>query len=203
MEKQHITNRISELLRSLPGVIDCVPVEETAKEGIKEKEHLYEQSQLVELKNIGIYTVLQRELLFVLLKDRSFRPPPAPTIYLAEEIDQPAEEADQCITIGNRIFRIVGQEIIGNTQEFREKTISFGDGFLLFPERRAGREKRPAHFVIPPIPFPELAAKEQDWNITNCMSVSPSTLSDDYLREAYDFPRKPEYATILIGCDTE
>lgn len=197
---QTITEQITDLLKSLNGVIDVARIPKDDIGPIKQRESEYERLQVVELKNIGIYSVLERELLFVILKDSSFRPPPIPTIFLAEERDHEAVAPEQCLVVNDNNYHIVGEENVGN-KTYAEKTVNFGDGFVLFPERRAGQEKVPAYFIIPPVDFPELSAKQELWGIKNCMSISPSTLADDYIREAYDLSKDPSCATILVGCD--
>jgi hypothetical protein len=196
------TEKITDLLSSLNGVVDVARIRSEDIGPINQKESEYERLQVVELKNIGIYSVLERDLLFAILKDNSFRPPPIPTIFLAEERDHEAVDSEQCLVVNDNNYHIVGEEIIGS-KVYSEKTVKFGDGFVLFPERRAGQEKVPAYFIIPPVDFPELSAKQEAWGIKNCMSISPSTLSDDYIREAYDLSKDPSYATILVGCDVK
>lgn len=197
---QTLTEQILTLLASLKGVIDVACMQNETIEPIKQKENDYEKLQVVELKNIGIHYVLERELLFAILKDGSFRPPPMPTIFLAEERDHEAVDPERCLVVDNTTYHIVGEEIIRN-KTYTEKTVQFGDGFVLFPQRRAGQEKVPVYFVIPPVDFPELSAKQEAWGIKNCMSISPSSLSDDFIREAYHFSKDPAYATIIVGCD--
>lgn len=192
---------IRHFLSSLPGVVDTVPVRPEDIPAIREAEKSDQEKQIVPLRKHGVHALLKRESLFVILKDETFRPPPCPTIYLVEEAGGDNLPPEQCLEITGGTYRIIGEEVMGKGKTYAEKRMIFGSDFVLFPERRIGRRHVPAFLVIPPVPFPELEKVKDSFGIDNIMSVSPSTGSDEYLREAYGFPALPAYATILVGWD--
>ena len=192
---------IEDVLLSLPGVHRVAPVEKKDIQGIMETEKKNQRSQLIQLKNLGFQMILEKEILFVFLKDCSFRPPPSPTILLVEETRGNHKILEHCFDIGNTRYHIIGEEVIDSSTEYCERHISFGKGFILFPERRKSSKNIPSYFLIPPIQFPELQAIQDSLSIKDIISVSPSTDTDDYLRDLYGFSRDPDFATILVGCD--
>ena len=76
--------------------------------------------------------------------------------------------------------------------------MSLGDSFVLYPERR-GSKITPAFFLVPPLPFPELAECREHFKIKDIVSVSPSSLADCYLRESFGFTKETTFATLLVG----
>ncbi|MEW5817828.1 MAG: hypothetical protein AB1798_20850 [Spirochaetota bacterium] len=197
-----MTNKIKDLLSSLSGVISVTQIKREDFDTIKKIEYSYEQSQLIPLVNLGLQNVLERETVFVILKDCRFRKPPRPTIYMVEDVADNAKCTQNCLEINGKFYHIIGEEILDKETEFREKHICIGDGFVLFPERRSGHSKVPAYFLIPPIGFSELEANQDILHIENIMSVSPSTMTDQCLRNLYNLSKETAYATILVGFDT-
>jgi len=196
-----MTSLINQLLLSLPGVHAAAKIEKKEIPLIQETEKKNQHSQLVQLENLGFRKVLEKEILYVFLKDSTFRPPPSPTILLVEEVSRNHKNLDHCIDIGETRYHVIGEEVINGNSPSSERRISFGKGFVLFPERRQGSKKIPSYFLIPPIAFPELEEKKEHLSITDIISVSPSTDTDDCLRDLYGFSRNPEFATILIGAN--
>lgn len=192
---------ILDLLSSLPGVIDVAALARNDVPLIRQREESNQERQFIPLRNAGILEVLKRDSLCVILKDASFRLPPCPTIYMVEEAENEEPPEDKRLEIAGCRFYIVGEEVLDKKREYAEEHVFFQRDFVLFPGRRKRRHHIPALLMIPPIPFPELEEKKQQFAIDNIMSVSPSTQSDDYLRTAYRMPNLPEYATILIGWD--
>jgi hypothetical protein len=193
-------SRVFDIISNLPGVL---AVEEVAKKhisAIEDSEEANLKIQMVPFANIGIKTILKREFLLVFLKDTSFRRPPCPTVYLVEEYDTDNHESDHLIEIEGARYYVVGEEVLNPDIQYKEKHAFFGSGFVLFPDRRKG-PKKPAYFMIPPIAFPELQDRKEELGITEVMSVSPSTITDDLIRQAFGFSTDPELATIMVGFD--
>lgn len=195
--------RVINLIANLPGVHGIKKIHDEHISSIIETESIHQKNQMVQLLNIGIESLLKRDLVFVFIKDTTFRPPPRPTVYLVEEIDGETETAEapaRSLDFEGKQYLIVGEEVLDPESEYEEKHAFFGSGFVLFPDRRKG-PKKPAYFMIPPIDFIELEEIKDELGIENIMSTSPSNITDDYLREAFGFPTDPDLATILVGFD--
>lgn len=192
-----MAEEIIHLLRSLKGIAAAEPLGSTDMQNILKMENRYEQSTFLPLKNLGMETTAKCDRVIVLLKDPSFREPPAPTVYMVEE--KGVDSVDRhVLQIEQKHYRIIGEEILDSKQQYTEKIMSLGDSFVLYPERRDSKI-RPAFFLIPPLPFPELAERREHFKIKDIVSVSPSTLVDDYLRDSFGFTKETTFATLLIG----
>jgi hypothetical protein len=134
------------------------------------------------------------------LKDRLFREPPRPTVYLVEEDRGSGEGSQRCLTVEGDRYRIVGEEVLASRLPYSEKTISLGDSFVIFPDRRSG-DRIPSHFLVPPLEFPELESVAASLGITGVLSISPSAQADTFLREACGFSSDPSLATLLVAFD--
>ena len=207
---------IKNLLYSLPGVIGAARVRKEDLPGILKEETIYEGGiKLIKLVNLGIRKIMLCKYVFVFLKDEKFRRPPCPTVYLVEESGRDGgpgkkpmfnrvksgNRETEYFEIDGQSYHIVGEEVIDENKEYREKTAYLDKGFVIFPERRQKTKNVPAFFLIPPIPFPELDSLRESHDIGNVISVSPSSKCDDFLREKYNLSTCPENATILIGVE--
>ena len=196
-EQKKLVEDIKKLLSKLKGVISVSKIDNEYRDKIVKLENEYEKGGLICLKNPGIRMALQCETVFAILKDTSFRPPPGATVFMVEDTD--TKETDHLLTINNKTYRIIGEELIGKTPPEDEEYIFISDDFILYPDRRKGRTKRPAYFIIPPLGFYELEEVKEIYKIDNIISVSPSTTADDYIRKICDFSPSEELATILVG----
>jgi len=194
-----MVEEIIRLLRLLDGIVAAEPLSSTDRREILKIESIYEQSTYLPLKNLGLETTAERDQVIVLLKDPSFRKPPAPTVYMVEEEKENPVDG-HVLHIGQKHYRIIGEEILDSNQQYTEKTVSLGDSFVLYPERR-GSKITPAFFLVPPLPFPELAERQEHFMIKDIVSVSPSSLVDCYLRESFGFAKETTFATLLVGCN--
>ena len=196
-----MTEEIIRLLRSIEGIVAAEPLSSPDMRKILKIEGAYEQSTFLPLKNLGMETTAKRDQIIVLLKDPSFRKPPAPTVYMVEkEGENPTD--DHVLHIEQKHYRIIGEEILDLKQQYTEKIMSLGDSFVLYPERRSSKIA-PAFFLVPPLPFPELAERQEQFKIKDIVSVSPSSLVDSYLRESLGFTKETTFATLLIGYNLE
>jgi hypothetical protein len=145
--------------------------------------------------------VRERDKALALLKDNHFREPPGPTVYLVEEAGEPSTAVGaNLLEVGERRFRILGEEVLASRQPYREKTLFLADSFVLFPERRTV-PRIPSFFLMPPLGFPELEQRQEELGIRRIISVSPSALSDQLLRDACAFSPDSALATLLVGFD--
>ncbi|UCF98834.1 MAG: hypothetical protein JSV89_04675 [Spirochaetaceae bacterium] len=188
------------ILRGLPGIVAVKQVQRQIVEQVVGLESRYEQGVLLPLKNLGVRMAMQRDVAFALLKDRHFREPPEPTVYLVEEKQRSGSADKHYLTLEGRTYRIVGEEVITSREPYLEKTISLGDSFVIFPERRSS-DKTPSYFLVPPLGFPELEEVRAELGIEGVLSISPSAQADVCLREVCGFSPDPALATLLVAFD--
>jgi hypothetical protein len=214
-----VIERVERLLAGLPGIVAAQRVGLEALQRVAAEEARYEKDSFLPLKNEGVRQVLERQAAVAMLKNRRFRQPPAPTVYLVEPIGEQAPSgggsggceasgaspdgvslAGQLLVAGAARYRILGEEVLASRQPYAEKTLFLAQSFVLFPERRA-RAKTPSFFLIPPLGFAELEQRQGELGIRRIISISPSSQSDLILREACGFPADAELATLLVGFD--
>jgi hypothetical protein len=199
--KEEVLLPILRLLTGLRGIVDVHPVGREVLDRVVEQEVQYENGAFLPLKNLGVRQVREREVVFALLKDRLFRQPPAPTVYLVEEAVEPLPAGEPpLLEVGEHRFRILGEEVLASRKPYREKTLFLADSFVLFPERRAV-PRIPSYFLMPPLGFPELEQRQEQLGIQRIISISPSALSDIILREVCSFRPDTALATLLVGFD--
>jgi hypothetical protein len=188
------------VLSGLPGIVAAKRVQRGIVEQVVELESRYEQGALVPLKNLGVRIALKRDVAVGVLKDRHFREPPEPTVYLVEEYTGRDDPPRHCITVEGSIYTVVGEEVLASRSPYSEKIISLGDSFVIFPDRRSSN-KIPSYFLVPPLGFPELEAIADRLGIGGVLSISPSAQADTCLREACGFSPDPALATLLVAFD--
>lgn len=197
-----MVDSVIRLLSSLPGVRSAAVVDPRLIPEIVQRERIAEKHQFVPLENLGMREVLRRQHLTVILKDLTFRPPPCPTVYLVEEVDNAISVEGTTFEVCGRCFHIIGEEIFNKHCDYDEEHFLLGDSFVLFPARRRLRSHIPAFMLLPPIPFPELEQVTEPEVPRNVASVSPGARTDQLLRSEYNFSVFPDYATIIIGWDS-
>jgi hypothetical protein len=201
------TARAIRLLRAVTGIADVRAVDRPGLRRVAVLEERYGSTALLPILNLGVRTALQREVVLVVLKDRRFRGPPAPTVYLVEDLEgapsgSSLQAGVQTLEVGERRFRILGEEVLDSGPAYTEKTMRLGESFVLFPERRSD-PKTPSYFLVPPLGFQELEEAREELGIHRIMSVSPSAQADSLLRELCVFPADPGLATLLVAFDPQ
>jgi hypothetical protein len=200
---------IERLLAGLPGIVGAKAVGQDVLERVLAEESRFEKSAFLPLRNEGVREALARQTAVALLKDRSFREPPAPTVYLVESLegapagDAPAADAparDVVLETGGARYRILGEEVMAARKPYAEKTLFLAESFVLFPDRRAS-PRTPSFFLMPPLGFAELEERQEELGICRVISISPSSQSDLVLREACGFPADTSFATLVVGFD--
>jgi len=200
-----VSGRVERLLAGLPGVVAVKGVGRDVLGRVAAEEARYEKSAFLPLKNEGVRQILERREAVALLKNRAFREPPAPTVYLVERIEEGepaggAASSGQVLEADGARYRILGEEVLASRRPYTEKTLFLAESFVLFPERRAS-PGTPSFFLIPSLGFVELEQRQGELGIRRVISISPSSLSDLILREACGFPADAELATLLVGFD--
>jgi len=192
---------VERLLAGLPGIVGVKAAGREVLERVLAEESRFEQSAFLPLKNEGVREVLVRQAAVALLKDRRFREPPGPTVYLVERLEDGAARAGGPVLEANGArYRILGEEVMASRRPYAEKTLFLADSFVLFPERRAS-PRTPSYFLMPGLGFVELEQRQRELGICRVLSISPSSQSDLLLREACGFPADAGLATLLVGFD--
>jgi hypothetical protein len=194
--------RALALIAALPGVVAAKPVSRETVAAVAREEQRCVGGMFVQVRNLGLETALRRQVVFAVLKDRAFRPPPAPTVYLVEESEPAGVPPRQRLRVGERHYRILGEEVLSPGQVYAEKTVPLGDSFVLFAQRRSS-SKRPSYFIVPPLGFAELEVREAELGITRVFSISPSAPADALLRRLCGFAEDAALATLLVGFDVQ
>jgi hypothetical protein len=192
-----IIAEVAAYLGSLEGVRAAEPLEVTGKLAALAAEERYERASALPIDNLGIRSALGRLCSVVILKDSRFRRPPSATLYLVEDGSAPSGEE---LRIGKRAYRIVGEEIVADSEAPPPGAVAISDTFYIHPERRSDAS-RPTRFLLPPVPFPELLREPWCGRVTAVVSASPSPLADVALRASCGFPDDPLLATLVVGFD--
>jgi hypothetical protein len=176
--------RVDEVVRTLSGLkgVKCTfLLTGKMKDGLGKIERSYPPLGPLAIKNEGVLDCLKRQHVACVIKDKSFRAPPVPTVVLIDE--------DR---------NIIGRELLPGeklTVQTEKKVIRLGEDFVIFFEKGKGKGAR---FVLPPVPFKEV---EELACVKRACSSSPSTAGDFFLRQCADLDDDPKFASILIGFD--
>ncbi len=205
-----ILDTILTAVESLTGAVRCISVHRDDIPEILQAEAADAETQLIPLDPQGVREIAGREQIILLLKDSTFRPPPSPSLYMVEPIEDPAAlPREHCLCKAGKWYCIIAEERIyrdgeltpGGSGGNEEQVIELQKDFVLYPERRKRTRKGPVVFLLPEIGFPELEEKEEEYGIGRVGSVSPSASADKLLRRKYGMSDDPNLATILIGFD--
>jgi hypothetical protein len=176
--------RVDEVVRTLSalkGVKCTFLLSDKMRDGLGKIEKTYPPLGPLAIRNEGVLECLRRQHVACIIKDRSFRAPPVPTVVLIDED-------------GN----VIGRELLPGeklTVQTKKKVIRLADDFVIFFEKGKGKGAR---FVLPPVPFREV---EGLGCVNSACSSSPSTAGDFFLRQCADLDDDPKLASILIGFD--
>jgi len=182
MEK--IVKNAINTIKSIKGVEDVREISDEDRETLLGLESS-RKGDIIPVINKGLAECIKRQHLLVLLKNCDFRSAPDPTILLVTDKG-----------------RILGQELISSKQkekyQRKKDTYFLGNDFVMFKRDKnlVMTESEKQFFVLPPVPFPELDSIE---GIEDVVSCSPSTIGDYFLKNRYNYPDDPKFATILVG----
>ncbi|MCU0852624.1 MAG: hypothetical protein MUC90_05140 [Thermoplasmata archaeon] len=184
MKKGEESRRLGEvlsLLAGLRGVKNAFILTPETKLGLEEIEKKYPSLGPLTIENTGVRECLRRDHVVCIIKDRTFRAPPQPTVVLVN---------DEGAIVGREVFD--GEKV---TPPPGKGSLFLGKGFVVFYSRGSGKGAR---FVLPPVPFEELEGLDFTDKVTSC---SPSTVGDRFLRQKAGLEDDPELASILVGFD--
>ena len=182
MKEKELLEHVLATLSSLTGVRKAFYLDDDLKRRIGEIETGRSTGiGPLTVHNEGVQECLRHAHVACIVKDSTFRPPPAPTVVLLDDEG-----------------KMVGRELIAGEKPEAgpgQKLIYLGKDFVIFYEE--GRSSR-TRFVLPAVSFVEIEAL--DYTADVCSS-SPSTDGDFFLRRSAGLPDDPKLATILIGFD--
>lgn len=174
---------VRKVLLNLRGVRHCFYLTEEMRTGLSEIERRYPAIGPLTVENAGVFECLSREHVACIVKDKTFRPPPKPTVVLMNEDGV-----------------VIGKELLPGERpeaEGKGRVLYLGKDFVIFVDRGSGKGAR---FVLPPVPFSEVEEVE---GVRRVCSSSPSTVGDMFLRRKAGLKDDPELASVLIGFDVE
>jgi len=195
---EKVLDRVERILRDIAGVMDTARLNAEQKNKVVELESRNESGLPLPCRNLGVTLMAERDACFVLLKTAGFRAPVAPSLYLVEEGAQPG--SNHALTVAGKQYTVVGEELTGSLEEYAEPVVSLDGSFVMFPGRRRNSAV-PCYFLLPPLPFPELDEMSAELGLRDVMSISPSLVSDGFLRETFRFSSSNTLATLLVGFD--
>lgn len=174
---------IINYLESLEGIIKVYPLkgEHILRIIDIESERL---GELIPAFNSGVQECFKRDITLVIFKKGFFRPPPTPTMMLIFDGE----------VLGHDIFSSEEKEKFKNDEDVQ----FLSDDFIVYKEvlNNHNLEKGNEYLLLPPVPFPEL---DKFNNIFEVISSSPSTHSDEYLKEEFGFNQNSSIATIFVS----
>ena len=172
---------VQRMLAGLKGVKHCFYLTKGMRSRIEMIEKSYPSLGPLTVCNEGVLECLKKEHVACIVKDKSFRAPPKPTVLIV------GEEGD-----------VIGRELLPGEKvkdHPGKKTIFLGTDFVIYYEKGKGRG---AMFVFPPVPFEEVERME---GVKHVISSSPSTVADILIKEERGLKDDPKLASILVGFD--
>jgi hypothetical protein len=181
--EDELLNKVLVVLSNLKGVRRAFYLDGQQRRQLEEIEKNKSASLgPLTVHNDGVLECLRRTHVACIVKDATFRPPPAPTVVLVDEEG-----------------RVIGRELIGGEKPEPapgQKLMYLGKDFVIFYD---GGKSTKTRFILPPITFEEVERIE---GTASVCSSSPSTDGDFFVRKAAELPDDPKLATILVGFDT-
>ncbi|MDD1766967.1 MAG: hypothetical protein LUQ27_00170 [Methanomassiliicoccales archaeon] len=170
-------------MRNLRGVVEVFPLGADTRKQLKDIERGVKATLDIEVRNTGLDECLGREDVVGIIKDKTFRPPPEPTVLLM---------GDNGVVLGEEI-------LTGQREKFEGKSdlLFLSDDFVVYTNRKGAKHE---YFLMPPISFPEI---EKIRGVKNVVSCSPTALGDVLVRTSHDLEDNPRLASVLIGFDVE
>jgi len=196
--KAEIVDAVTRILSRISGVVRVAALRDGQQRRVVELERGHEQRLSLPVRNLGVSLLAEKDACFVILKTSGFRQPASPSVYLVEEGGE--RDGNDVLTVAGKRYTIVGQEVTGPIADWPQSAIRLEESFVLFPDRRSG-PRVPCFFLLPPLPFPELEKASSELGLAGIISVSPSLVSDAFLRDAFRFPPTNDLATVLVGFD--
>lgn len=179
-----VVEKAINIIRNLKGVMDVYELSDEDRKALMELES-NRKGDIIPVVNKGLKECMKRQYVLVLLKNCDFRSASNSTILLVTDKG-----------------RILGRELLSPAErekyQCRKDIYFLSNDFVLFKSDKTavGTPGEKQFFILPPIPFPELDPIEDIEDIVSC---SPSTKGDYFLKNKYNYPDDPKFATILVG----
>ncbi len=168
-----------EIVRGLRGVVQAFYLDDEILEQMREEESKVRAAGDITVDNQGFAQALERDAVICIIKDPRFRPPPDPTVLLMSGEGE---------VMGVEVFPWTSEEYLN-----RDDVAWLSDAFVLFPHVKVeGGE----HFVMPPVPFPELDEADGCRDVISC---SPAPTCDLMMRKYMGYADDARLASILIA----
>ena len=171
---------VLRVLSGMRGVKRSFYLTKEMRDGLARLEKRYPSIGPLTVRNEGILASLEREHVACIIKDKTFRGPPHPTVVLVNDNGE-----------------VIGRELLPGDKLAKRpgRTLMLGQDFVVFADESASKGAR---FVLPPVPFKEV---EEIEGTRSVISSSPSTPGDSFLRKKAGIEDDPKLASILIGFD--
>ncbi len=180
-----MTEVLDNVLNVINGLDGVLEVRQLSNEDILQiiDRESQRSREVIPVFNEGVQECFKRDFCFVIFKKGYFRFPPTPTVLLTFDGE----------VLGHDVFTSEDKE------KFREDedVMFLGDDFVIFKDvlQNYNLEKGNESFILPPVPFPEL----DSFNLGDVVSSSPSTSSDEYLKNKYSYGDDSSIATIIVS----
>ena len=176
-------NEIIKFLESLDGVLNAYQLDPENILKIIDIESK-RKKELIPVFNRAIQECFKRDVTIVIFKKGYFRPPQSPTMLLIFDGE----------ILGHDIFTDEDKDRFSRDEDVR----FLSDDFIIFEDvlHNHNLEKGNEYLLFPPVPFPEL---DDFKGICDVVSSSPSTESDEYLKEEFGFKKDSSLATIFVS----
>lgn len=174
-------HEVLDRLASLKGVHHAFYLTEGMRAEVRRLEKENAGRGPIAVHNEGVLECLKRGHVACIVKDKSFRPPPHPTVVLRDDHG-----------------KVIGKELLpGQKAEHLpgKKVLMLGKDFVVYYD---GNRAPNAKFVLPGIPFKEVA---EIGGTSEVLSSSPSSLADLYIKRSAGLPDDPKLASVLVGFD--
>jgi len=179
-KNESLVQQVKEYMLQVPGVKEVLILTEEDKKAIEKLEEEAKGNVLMgmgEGDNQGIAEVFKREYILCFTTNKKYIWPEPPNVIMmqgSEVIGFDCTEADALEYAKNSNYMVMGTFIMDKT-------------------KAAGNTGKPI-VVLPPKPcdLGDIEAKD-------AVLGSPSTPSDEYIREVYDFEKSNENGTFFLG----
>ena len=180
-------NEIITFLKNLDGVLEVYQLKPEDILKIIDIES-QRKEELIPVFNKGIQEGFKRDVTLVIFKKGYFRPPESPTMLLIFDGE----------VLGHDIFTDEDKNKFKKDEDVK----FLSEDFIIYKDvlHNHNLEKGTEYLLLPPVPFPEL---DEFKEISDVVSSSPSTPSDEYLKEKFGFKQNSSSATIFVSFNTE
>lgn len=175
---------VFEILNNMKGVLKTVELSNKDILNIIDIEDEEREINFIPVINKGLQECFKRDKSIAIFKRGYFRNPSTPTLLLTFDGE----------ILGHDIFKKEDKEKYENDED----VMFLSDDFIIYRDvlQNQNLKKGNELFILPSVPFPELEVLE---NLSDIISSSPSTFSDEYLKKEYGYEGDSSVATIIVS----